>query len=186
MTSTGNDIFKQRFLRILLSLCGMGAALAALCACVYVFACVADADWRRVPVAPANTLLPENEGRFVRLCGALEVHDKKSGRLGAYRIHFHNELTCDDELHPPEPGANALLVGYQSGDSLRLWYNLSHAPMKWRLCSHIVQETASEYTLLPDFVLAQGLILLGALFLFLLAFMCWLRASRLGRASECA
>ena len=82
----------QRFLRILLSLGGMGAALVALCACVYVFACVADADWRRVPVAPANTLLPENE----------------------------------------------------------------------------------------------GLILLGALFLFLLAFMCLLRVSRLAPASECA
>ena len=61
--------FNQRFLRILLSLGGMGAALVALCACVYVFACVADADWRRVPVAPANTLLPENEGRI--LLGAL-------------------------------------------------------------------------------------------------------------------
>ena len=132
--------------------------------------CAGD-DIYRVPPVPCDRVEEvQHEGRFVRLRGSLVMDAARPfiGQLGAYRVSFVNELTCDHNSHPPHPTQDAMVVGTQEGDFVHVWYNYTDSPLQWHLCSRIFRYGASDFTPLPEFLLLC-LLLPGFSFLFFLA-----------------
>ena len=131
----------------------------------------ADDDIYRVPPVPCDRVEPvQHEGRFVRLRGPLVMDAARPfiGQLGAYRVSFVNELTCDHNSHPPYPTQDAMVVGTHEGDYVHVWYNYTDSPLQWHLCCRIFRYGASDFLSLPDFLLIC-LLLLGFSFLIFLA-----------------
>lgn len=168
---------------IFLFFCGLAASFLSLIFWVLTIVIVHDAwsDSDYMPIVSAEQVRPENDGCFVRVRGALTLDEDNSytGRLGAYRVSFVNEFTCDYLRHTPETSDNVRLVAKQQGDLLIVWYNLTNSPVEWYLSAYAVPLSASEYVWLPHDAIVS---FLGALLFFVLSFLCFRGAWRKDKA----
>lgn len=139
--------------KIFICIFGSAALLGAVVAClgaaaglVLVMSCYSS---ERVQAAGIEKILPENEGRLVKVHGWLELTGRpqktqwgslviSKGTLGAYQVVAGLNLSdapCHNVSLPSSSG-EVWLMGRQRGETLHVEHRFSGSHLAWHLCTH--------------------------------------------------
>ena len=141
------------FRNIIFRIFGCAGLLAAVAACLVAAACLAMVmscySSERVQSAGIEKILPENEGRLVKVHGWLELTNTpqetqwdsivlSKGTLGAYHVVAvwnRSDALMHNASLPPSSG-EVWLMGRQRGGALYVEHRFSDSHLGWHLCTH--------------------------------------------------
>ena len=127
----------------------LGAVAACLVAAVGLVVVMSCYSSERVQAAGIEKILPENEGRLVKVHGRLELTERpqetqwgslviSKGTLGAYHVIAGLNLS-DAPVHNaslPSSSGEVWLMGRQRGGVLYVEHRFSGSHLAWHLCTH--------------------------------------------------